>query len=100
MKRCTQCDRSFKPRNGRQLTCSPDCAEARHRGKIKERRAGLLKKVGFSASCMVCGASFLTRSHNQKYCGKEDCKAEGLKRAVLAQKARRIQQRICGGKEV
>ncbi len=43
-------------------------------------------------TCAVCHTIFAPRSPNHRYC-KEECKAEGLRRAIQRQKDRRREER-------
>jgi len=71
---CTVCGRELSYRTGKPKHC-PDCQRV-HKVALQRQ---LRRKNGMPAdvserTCVICGASFVSRRYNQKLCGDPKCK--------------------------
>jgi len=87
MRKCTECPRKF-PVNRRQMTCTPECRDARHARQLAEWNAGRKVPLKPKRPCDVCGRPFAPAKSDAKYC-TDPCRKIGLERAVAQQRKRR-----------
>jgi len=73
--------------------CSQTCALEVQRQQLKalgeRRRAGKKELRGGDKACAVCGEMFTPRTVKTVYCANLECKREGMRRKMEAQRARR-----------